>query len=748
MLSLFNFLKCRKKKDEDGENKRKPRRRDGENKRKSLASAFILLLLISSTFSAGYATAWPWDGLGKKVKSAVHTLTNNIGGGAAGALAGAKIGASIGAAGGPIGVAIGTVVGGIVGYIAGAHIEQTIKDAVGKFFDPLKKLLYPPKPKIPGNFQNPKNVTKQELEDNTAVINALASNLTKEADAAAIKDLQILQAKLKSKLIEYSIEESNGTGDFASFELRGPESIYGFSAFPIQIDLLPRGTKDVKDPICLTTVKVYVKDTVTGDIKWTRVWNYAKDSNCIDPGDEDKDNNPSSAWSFETILKGPDDNLGDLMSVMYGNADNATIAKLFSAKPDKFEIVVEVDGYRKIYYYADGEWHFDHDEPIHARWQSLSAWKHVGGGTYPLGGFGGSLPVDAKDTQAAMSFTRYNILFAGAASNLLTVVYGNPVNILDATTNFKFVFQGNPGYFDPMSPAIIDEARIVVYRILKDGRWELAESQPVDGPATLGDIASGKKLYISVTYHNAPDVVTYRAFLALKADVERDEGTKIPIWILVEPNIAVIPPNRVVTLDQYITEIGDIVSDKVITAEEATKLKTMSKTIIEGLKSKIKDAEAWKAKGDAEGKKDVSNYASLAIKHYNKAIEYAEKMGTVDDTNDLLRFAEIEKEEEMAGDYYLQAAQAAYYGQTEQAKALAENAKKLDENAKQYEGGFMNGVLPDLSDWRSVLAFILRIGLAIAGIYVAKNLFGTMGALIAAGLAFVFVFGPAIGISL
>ncbi|WP_297514451.1 glycine zipper domain-containing protein [Thermococcus sp.] len=741
MLSFFDFLRMNKREgreDEDEERRRKPHRRD---RRKSLTSVFIMLLLLVSVAEPVAASSWfepNWEAIG----NFVDTVQNNVLGGAVGAFAGAKIGATVGSAFGPVGTAVGAVVGAIGGYILGSHAEQDLKDAVGKFLDPLKKLLYPPKPKIPGNFQQHKNVTKQDFENNTAVISALASNLTKEADAAAIKDLQILQAKVHSELTTYSFDESNGTGDFAEFKLYGPESIYGFSAFPVKFELAPRGTKDVKDPICLTSVRIYVKDTVTGDIKWTRTWTYGKDKECIDPGDE------SFVWTFKTILKGPDDNLGDLMSIMYGNANNATIAKLFSAKPDKFEIVIEVDGYRKIYYYADGEWHFDHDEPIHAYWQSLSAWKHIGGGTYPLGGFGGSLPVDAKNTPEAMQFTRYNILFAGAASNLLTVVYGNPINILDATTNFKFVFQGNPGYFDPLHPAIIDEARIVVYRVLKDGRWELAESQPVDGPATLGDIASGKKLYISVTYHNAPDVVTYRAFLALKAEVERDDGTKIPIWILIEPNIAVIPPNRVVTLDPYITEIGDIVSDKVITAEEATKLKTMSKTIIEGLKSKIKDAEAWKAKGDAEGKKDVSNYASLAIKHYNKAIEYAEKMGSTDDSNDLLRFAEIEKEEEMAGDYYLQAAQAAYYGQTEQAKALAENAKKLDENAKQYEGGFLPGVLPDLSDWKSVLAFILRIGLAIAGIYIAKKLFGTVGALIAAGLAFVFVFGPAIGVSL
>ena len=742
MPSFFDSLFRKKEREEERKAKEERKGKRPHRRGKSLASAFILLLLVSSTFSAGYAAAWPWDSAVKKVKSAFHTLTNNVGGGTAGALIGAKIGASIGSAFGPLGTAVGAIAGGIIGYIGGAHIEQVIKDAVGKYLDPLKNLLYPKIPKLPGGFQNHKNVTTREFENNTAVINALAANLTKEADAAAIKDLQVLQAKVHSELTNYSFDESTGTGDFAMFKLYGPESIYGFSAFPVKFELAPRGTKGVKDPICLTSVKIYVKDTVTGDIKWTRTWSYAKDSECIDPGDD------SSIWTFKTILKGPDDNLNDLMSVMYGNANNATIAKLFSAKPDKFEIVISVGGYRKIYYYADGEWHFDHDEPIHAHWQSLSAWKHIGGGTYPLGGFGGSLPVDAKGTPEAMQFTRYNILFAGAASNLLTVVYGNPINILDSTTNFKFVFQGNPGYFDPLHPAIVDDARIVVYRILKDGRWELAESQPIDGPAVLGDIASGKKLYISVTYHNAPDVVTYRAFLTLKAEVERDDGTKIPIWVLIEPNIAVIPPNRVVTLDPYITEIGDIVSDKVITAEEATKLKTMSKTVIEGLQSKIKEAEAWKAKGDAEGKKEVSMYASLAIKHYNKAIEYVEKMSTVDDSNDLLRFAEIEKEEEMAGDYYLQAAQAAYYGQDEQAKVLAENAKKLDENAKQYEGGFLNGVLPDLSDWRSVLAFVLRIGLALAGIFIAKKLFGVTGALIAAGLAFVFVFGPAIGVSL
>lgn len=740
-MRLF-FSIFEKKKDEEENEKKKKRPKQARKHR--VAGALMLMILLTSLYAepvAAFSMPKPQWGWWDELKS-------NVLGGSVGALAGAKVGASIGAmVGGPVGALAGAGIGALAGYIAGAHIEQGIKEKIRGYVssDFLRNLfgLNPHNPKIPTNFQQTKNVTPEEFKNNTAVIHALAANLTKEADQAAIQDLMILQAKVKSDLMEYSYEEAEGTGDFARAELYGPESIYGFSAFPVKFILVPRGSDEVKDPICLTSVRIYVKDTVNGDIKWTRSWSYEPGANCIDPGDEGL----QTLWSFKTILKGPDDNLGDLLSVMNGGADNATISKLFSAKPDKFEIVVEVNGYRKIYYFADGEWHFDHDEPIHARWQSLSAWKHIGGGTYPLGGFGGSLPVDAKDTSEAMSFTRYNILFAGAASNLLTVTYGNPINILNATTNFKFVFQGNPGYFDPLSPTIVDEARVVVYRVLTDGTWELAASQPVDGPAVLGDIASGKKLYISITYHDAPNVATYRAFLTLKADVVRDDGTKIPIWILIEPNIAVLSPIRAVSIDPYVTEIGDIVADHVITAEELTKIRTMSDTLITSIQTKIKDAEVWKAKGEVAGKQDVVNYASLAIEHYNKAINYAEKMKSVEKSDDLLRYAEIVKEEEMIGDYYLEAARAAYYGQEQQAKALVENAEKLIDNVKQYEGGFF-GVLPDFSDWKSVLWFVLKIAIAIAGIYIAKKLFGSVGALIAAGLAFVFLVGPMFGIYL
>ncbi|NJE84356.1 glycine zipper family protein [Thermococcus sp. CX2] len=727
----------KKREDEEEEEKKKSHRRERRNR---LAGALILMILLAGIIAepvAAFSFPTPQWGWWNELKS-------NVLGGAVGALAGAKVGASIGAmVGGPVGALVGAGIGALVGYIAGAHIEQSIKDEVGSYIPDLAKTLFgiPDNGGVPSvNFQTTKNVTKEEFENNLPMLNALAQNLTEQADQVAYQDMQILLAKLKSDIIDYDYQEGGDSGEFANVHLKGPESIYGFSAFPIEFQLSPRGNTQVKDPICITNVKIYAKDTTTGDIFWTRTWSYQPGYLCGEEG---------TVWTFDTILKGYDPNIALVQKVLSGQATEEDIQRLFGSKPNEFEIIVEVQGYREIYYLgAGGEWIFDHTENIDATWSSLSAYRHIGGGTYPLSGFKGTLPIHFKDAPEASEYTRYLVTVAGSSSNLVPVVYANPLHILNATSTYKFIVRGNPGYFNPLNPQIIDDARIVVYRVLKNGNWELAAAVPLEGMTSLGDISQvGKILQASVTYHADSETVAYRVFLGVLADVVRDDNTTIPVWILVEPAIATVDPTRDVVMDEYITEIGDIVGDNVITAAEAEKLTSMAQAMIDSLKTKIHTAEVWKAKGEAENKEDVVNYAQKAIDHYNEAIKYAEKPKDVDDTSTLLRYAEIVKEEEAIGDYYLQAAQEAYYGQTEQAKALESNAKSLEELVDEYKGG-LSTFLPDLSDWKSVLWFVLKIVIAIAGIYLAKKLFGTVGALIAAGLAFVFLVGPMFGIYL
>ncbi|BAA30296.1 hypothetical protein [Pyrococcus horikoshii] len=741
---LFSIFK--KKQDSKGIKEKEQKRLD--NKKKALASSVIMLMLLVSIY-AEPAAAFSFSSITDSVKGFFSTLKNNVLGGSAGALAGiwaaSKAGAAIGSVFGPVGTLVGFVGGAVIGYIIGAHIEQKLKDKVCN--SKLGKLLCSTSNKEDNkktiSFQEIKNVSLQEFIDDTPIKNSLVKNITDETDQAAYQDLQILLSKLKSTLIPYDLQPSGDSGQLVNETLKGPSSIYGFSAFPVVFEFSPFGNDEVKDPICLTNVKIYVKDT-NGNLYWTRTWSFEEGEKCGEEG---------TKWSFETILKGPDPYVNYIDRVLSGQANQTIIEELFNAVPKQFEIVAEVSGYREIYYYNNGQWIFDHKEPFSAKYTTLSGYRHIGGGVYVIGGFAGSLPADYKDAPEAAKFTAFQTKVSGASSNLIARLWSAPLHMLNATVAYRFYVQANPGYFDPFSPSIIDEARIVVYRITDKGTWELAYAIPLSGVTNLGDLTTGKRLDASVNYNAAPGTVSYRAFVAVKAHLTRDDGQQIPLWILAEPAIAPVDPTITRTIDPYITQIGDLTSDNVIDEADANVLKSIADSLISSLNNKIESANYWIKKGNEVGKELVAKYASEAINHYQEAIKYAEKLKVADDSNDVLRFAEIVKEEETIGDYYLRAAQLEYYGQNDQAQRLVSNAGAIEQNVAQYKGGLSSLLaglnLPsDWSDLSQLLPFLTKIAISLVVIWISRQLLGGMGALIVAILVGIWWFGPMIGISL
>ena len=736
-----------KKQDSEEINEEEKRPKMRGDKKKALASTALMLMLLVSIYaepaSAGIFdwlkenTKPSWEGVGNFFR----TLKNNVLGGFGGALAGAKVGATIGSMVTPgVGTIAGAVIGGVIGYIGGSYVEQHIKDSVSGYFDwfggeeESSDLTF--------TFQEPKNVTKEEFESDTPIKNALIENLTDQTDQAAFQDLQILLSKLQSDLVTYDVQPSGDSGELIGEKIKGPESIYGYSAFPVVFEFQPYGNDEVKDPICITSVKLYVKDT-NGNKYWERTWT----------NDEPVCGEEGTLYKYQTILKGPDPYSAYLNNVLSGQASEDLINEIFNAAPEEFEVVAEVHGYRQIYYYNSntGQWVFDHNEYFDAQYSTLSAYRHIGGGTYVIGGFAGSLPADYKDAPEAAQFTAFQTKVSGASSNLIARLWSAPLHMLNATAAYRFYIQGNPDYFDPFSPTIIDEARIVVYRITSDGHWELAYAIPTSGVTHLGDLSSGKRLDASVNYNAAAGTVSYKAFVAVKAWVTRDDGQQIPIWVLAEPAIAPVDPTITRIVDEYIAPIGDLTSDNVIDAADSEQLKAIADSLITSLNSKVENAQYWVDKGEQAGKDEVVKYAELAIKHYQEAIKYAEKLKTADDPNDVLRYGEIVKEEETIGDYYLRAAQLAYYGQEDQALSLIENAEALEENVAQYKGGlssFLSNLPSDWSDLSELLPFLLKIALSILAIYIAKQLFGGIGALVALILVGIYWLGPVVGISL
>lgn len=743
---MWLFSKLFKKKRDNDEIKEEKEQKKRDDKKKALASTALMLMLLVAVYAEPVAAwSWPkpdWESAGNFFR----TLKENILGGFAGALAGAKVGASIGTAVAPgVGTLVGAAVGGLIGYIGGAYVENNIKNKIsGALCDKFGLMCDNYEPEGGFSFQTYKNVTIQEFTDDTPIKNTLIQNLTDQTDQAAYQDLQILTSKLQSDLVTYDLQGTGDTGELVGEKLKGPESIYGFSAFPVVFEFSPFGNEDVKDPICVTSVKLYVKDT-NGNIYWTRTWTNDQPT-CGEEG---------TVFKYQTILKGPDPYSAYINNVLSGQANQELIDEIFNAAPEEFEIVAEVSGYREIYYYNSntGQWVFDHKEYFNAQYSSLSAYRHIGGGIYVIGGFAGSLPADFKDAPEAAQFTAFQTKVSGASSNLITRLWSAPLHMLNATVAYRFYVQGNPGYFSPINPSIVDEARIVVYRVTDQGTWELAYAIPISGVTHLGDLTSGKRLDASVNYNAAEGTVSYRAFVAIKAWVTRDDGQQIPVWILAEPAIAPVDPTIIRVIDPYISQIGDLTSDNVIDEADTNQLKAIADSLRNSLNSKIENAQYWVDKGQQAGKDTVVKYASEAIKHYEEAIKYAEKLKTADDPNDVLRYGEIIKEEETIGDYYLRAAQLEYYGQSDQAQQLLQSAELLEDNVAQYKGG-LSSLLAGLnlpSDWSNLselLPFLLKIAISILVIWIAKKLFGSVGALVALVLVGIWWFGPIIGISL
>ncbi|AMM53481.1 hypothetical protein [Pyrococcus kukulkanii] len=759
---IFSFLK-RERKDREGKKKGNEQRRE---RKKALTSATLILMLLVSIYSEPVAaldlkslfSKSPAGFLYNFWKGYFSTVKNNGLGAIAGAWAGCKVGGAVGAAigsvvpgvGNAVGGALGCIGGAVAGAFFGASAEQKLKDKITN--SRIYKWIFGnnDKEKTSLSILQPRNISYNEYASKTTlleVFNTTFVNMSELLQAEA-KDFQELMARLAPKIGEYDLEEADGNvGEFKNVEIEGPYNIYGFSAIPIKFTLSPRGNEEVKDPICLTSVSIYAY-TKDGRKLWTRTWTFKPGEKCGEEG---------TVWSFETVLKGPDPYVNEIDKIINGLADADTVQKLYLATPadEPYEIVAEVHGIRMIYYNKGGQWIFDHNETISARWRTSSAYKHLAAGRIEIGGFReGTLPVDMKDDPKASMFVPYLMRGSGAASNIIVRAWANPLHIVNATSTFKFYVGANTKFFDELindfKVEISDESRIVVYRILKDGHWELAATLPMNGLASLGDLRSPTHLEGAVTYHESSNVASYRVFFAIKAYVKRDDGIKIPIWLLIEPNIAVMSNvGRVVRLDPTFRQIEDLTSDNEWSAYDAEQARALVDTVIKQLKDKIETAEYWIERGSQLGNKDVVEYAKKAKEHYEEAIRYAEKIKSANNINDVIRYLEIVRDEEIAGDYYLEAARQASFNNKEQAETLAETAEKVSKVANKYKGGVAALPIPtDWSDIRELVPFIIRIVVSILAIYIARQLFGTVGALVVGIIVGLWWVGPMFGFHL
>ncbi len=528
-----------------------------------------------------------------------------------------------------------------------------------------------------------KSVSKDELINDTDVKNTLA-NLQAYSDSEAAKDLFALRQKLSSSLITYDYETSGSLADI-QVSVKGPSKVYGFTAFPLQVHIHASVPADPPENcVHITKVTAYVLDD-SGRKWWVNTW--SGDVELRPKSDEYPDASEDMTLNF--TLKTPDQFYGKAKEMVTGTPNKKILDELLNANITKFEVVVEVNGYREVWrweYEYDKEGHLidkhaEHvkDIPINAKLVSLSAYKHLQNGKYYISGTIGSLPAKFAGER---QYTAYAEWANGATSLLVTRCWATPVHLFDSTADYKFAIIANLDYMKPIEASIFDDYRMVVFRTFSDGTAAIASQVP----GSFGDMSVLNQVGSSLYYKHDNKTVGYDTYFVLYAVLRpNDDGSidEFPLWLVIKPQISVLINKDVVLSDKQTEEIAKIIDDGKVTEQEAQSLKNIADSAISQLKQKKYSAEQLANRYSSNSK--AKEYAEKAVKYYDKAISYLEDMKNSKDADVIAKDYKIAKNYEMVGDYYYDAAQKEFYGQHDQADADVKNAEKIVEDTKQYE---------------------------------------------------------------
>lgn len=532
-----------------------------------------------------------------------------------------------------------------------------------------------------------------------------------DAQAAALADIQALKANLLGSLVPYSISIKGGELGSFKASLEGPSVLYGYSAFPVVLKLDYAQNPDIPDPIHITKVTMYVVEDATGYTyyTWTWVGDYVMENSTV-----------TGTWA--TILKAPDQLVNDVDKLLSGQFDAATIDKLFNTPVPKFEVYVKVEGYKELYKYENGKWVKYDTEPFSFTISSLDAYERISNyePSYELSGAVGTLPSKFK---LFRSFTPYTTQVAGSINNIIIRAWSTPVHYVGSSADYAFYFIALPEYFSPLRPTITDDYRLVVVKDL-GGTWALADS--VVG--NLGDMSTLSAWAGSIVYTKDDQATGYNVFMVVKAYLDRGD-TKIPLWLIAKPKVAVLPDEETITVDANLGEIEPLLNKTgTYSAEDLGQLKAWADATIQGINQKISEAEAWKAKTDNEKAKALFDEA---ISHYKTAISYLNRLKSVTGPDTAKKYIKIAKNEEIIGDYYKEAAIKAHYGDEDQVDALIQNAKQVEEATNEYVGSSsflggagdaVTGFVEDLADKLGVPTWVIFIGIILLALALLKYL--------------------------
>ncbi|AJC70910.1 membrane protein [Thermococcus guaymasensis DSM 11113] len=639
-------------------------------------------------------------------------------GGIAGALAGAATGAMVGSAIPGVGTAIGAGVGAVVGFFTGVYAEDKVKQTI-------HDITHPGGPGISISYEGI-NATADDLEKDSDLLEKY--HVVDDAQNQAYSELTELLAKLATTSVKYDVSMSGATGNI-QLDLYGPDEILGFSAFPVKLRLYFASDPIEYNKIHLQKVTMYVVRADTGTAYYTYERTF---TNLTFNGD---------AYDINTFLKVPDDLDYEVANALStGQITPDLIEKLKSAKTPQFEIYVRIDAYKEDWSLVNGTWVHVRDIPLTVTAQTQSVWRHVTSDSDVVlfqTGLNASMPAELLSL-AMGKFAPFIAQQWGAVSDVLIRPYSTPVHVQESTATWKFFVAPNHDFltmFDS-SPRIYDDFEVFAVRVLQNGAFEMADRRP----NILGDMTTGiKEAYGAVKYTFGPDIVNYRVYALGLIWFERDDGTKIPAWVLIQPHMSVLSMEKLALDDTRLQKILPIFDDKQITELELQTLKAELESVKQDIQEKIQAAEQLKKMAEANGNTEAAEYADRAIKYYQLELQMLDQATSVEDAQLALNYLNAAKKYEYAADFEKQAADKAYKGDSEGAKALDSQAQEYKKDGDKYVphfsvGGLANTILGNLKDWKMLLLLAV---LLIGGYY----LFGRMGALIGLGIWLAIVIG-------
>ncbi|CAF30336.1 hypothetical protein [Methanococcus maripaludis] len=595
---------------------------------------------------------------------------------------GVALGAVAVTAGAPVLVAAGIGIGGAIA------VDYAYRWATGKDVEESAA--------VTGAVKT--NVTDEEYVNGSYVYEELAGYRQYSEESAA-KDIAEIKDKLESGIGTYSFKTS-GTLSDVSVSMKGPDKIYGFSAFPVQLKFDEALTGSESSYVKIESVKIYLVDS--DGVKWNER-TYSDDIKLQEESNDYPDAIEEYILNF--TMKAPDPYIGKAKSQVTNAPNREILQELINAEVKEFELVVEIDGYAKLYKEESGykldpitglevwkTWEeYDKTITIDTKLTTLEAWDRIHNGVYYVDGADGSLPTKFVNEVTPIAYSSYA---NGATSNIIGRCWASPVHCYNSSAQYKFILVGQPENLEPVPVTIEDDYRALVLKLRDDGVATIAS----ETPGNFHDMAVHNGVTTSLNYLKDDSTEAFETYFIVIADVDDDIDSALPVWCIIQPRISVIDNVKYSLSEEFKEEILELLSDGSISDSDTERITEIIEISENSLKEKQYVAEIESEKYDDNEK--ARNAISNALEDYEKAFEYYEKAKNTDDPEEVKVYTYLAGDiYEPAGDYWKEAAEKYNLGLDDQGDALASNAEKLESLAAEYEPSLWFTAGSTISEW-------------------------------------------------